>query len=68
LRHALPDIRQTALVICGERDTLTPPQASYYLAEHMPNARLVAIGGAAHAPFLSHPDEFMKYLTSFLHG
>ncbi|MDD2914312.1 MAG: pimeloyl-ACP methyl ester esterase BioH [Gallionella sp.] len=68
LRHALPDIRQAALVICGERDTLTPPQASHYLAEQMPNARLATIGGAAHAPFLSHPDEFMKHVTSFLHG
>ena len=68
LRSALPDIGQAALVICGERDTLTPPQASHYLAEQMPNARLAIIKGAAHAPFLSHPDEFMGHLTSFLHG
>ncbi len=67
LRGALPDIRQPALVVGGERDTLTPPQASHYLVAQLPDARLVEIGGAAHAPFLSHPDEFMKHLTSFLH-
>ena len=67
LRSALPGIRQPALVVGGERDTLTPPQASHYLAAQLPNARLAEIKGAAHAPFLSHPDEFMKHLMSFLH-
>ncbi|MBI5438512.1 MAG: alpha/beta fold hydrolase [Nitrosomonadales bacterium] len=67
LRGALPGIMQPALVIAGERDTLTPPQASHYLAAQMPNARSVTIKGAAHAPFLSHPDEFMRHMMSFLH-
>jgi pimeloyl-[acyl-carrier protein] methyl ester esterase len=67
LRGELPGITQPALVVCGERDTLTPPQASHYLAAQLPAARLVEIKGAAHAPFLSHPDEFMKHLVSFLH-
>ena len=67
LRGALPGIVQPALVVCGERDTLTPPQASHYLAAQLPDARLAKIEGAAHAPFLSHPDEFMKHLMSFLH-
>ncbi len=67
LRSALPDIRQPALVIAGERDTLTPPQASQYLASHLPDARLATIRGAAHAPFLSHPDEFMEHILDFLY-
>ncbi|MDD5299583.1 MAG: alpha/beta fold hydrolase [Gallionella sp.] len=66
LRSALPDVKQAALVIGGERDTLTPPQASRYLAAQMPNARLAIIGAAAHAPFLSHPDEFMMQLKRFM--
>lgn len=67
LRDALPGMAQPALVVCGERDTLTPPEASRYLAAQLPDARLVEIRGAAHAPFLSHPEEFMKHLMSFLH-
>ncbi len=47
LRNALPEIRQPALVIAGERDRLSPPQASRYLAQAMPNARAVEIRGAA---------------------
>lgn len=68
LRSALPDIKQPALVMAGERDTLTPPQASQYMVAQMPEARLATIGGAAHAPFLSHPDEFVKHVVNFLHG
>ncbi|HEX5337115.1 MAG TPA: alpha/beta fold hydrolase, partial [Gallionella sp.] len=67
LRGALPGIAQPALVIAGERDTLTPPQASEYMAAQLPHARLATIRGAAHAPFLSHPDEFMKHMKSFLY-
>lgn len=67
LRSVLPGIHQPALVVGGERDTLTPPQAAHYLAAQLPNARLALIEGAAHAPFLSHPDEFVEHLMSFLY-
>ena len=67
LRNALSGIKQPALVVGGERDTLTPPLASHYLASRLPDARLVSIRGAAHAPFLSHQDEFFEHMMSFLH-
>ena len=67
LRGSLPKIGQPVLVIAGERDKLTPPDASHYLAQSLPNARAVVVGGAAHAPFLSHPQIFIDHLKSFLH-
>ncbi len=67
LRSALPGVKQAALVIAGERDTLTPPPAAQYLASHLPNARLASIKGAAHAPFLSHPEQFLSHAVDFLH-
>ena len=67
LRASLPEIHQAALVIAGVRDTLTPLPASQYLATKMPNARLAVIGGAAHTPFLSHPELFVEQLVDFLH-
>jgi len=67
LRAELPAIRQRTLVIAGERDKLTPPAASSWLAQTMPAAKLQIIAGAAHAPFLSHPDQFAQQLKSFLH-
>jgi pimeloyl-[acyl-carrier protein] methyl ester esterase len=67
LRSELPQVRQPALVIAGERDKLTPPEASDYLAQAMPAARLVKVAGAAHAPFLSHQDIFVAHVKNFLH-
>jgi len=67
LRAGLPQIAQKTLLIAGERDKLTPPEASYYLAQTMPSARVVEVAGAAHAPFLSHPDIFVEQVKSFLH-
>ena len=66
MRAGLGYIAQAALVIAGERDTLTPAAASAYLAQAMPNARLAEIQGAAHVPFLSHSDLFVKHVTEFL--
>ena len=66
LRDVLPEIKQPTLVIAGERDKLSPPQASHYLAQQMPNARVVEIEGAAHAPFLSHREEFVKQVLDFM--
>jgi pimeloyl-[acyl-carrier protein] methyl ester esterase len=67
MRGELRDIMQPTLTIAGERDKLTPPQASHYLAQVLPAARAVEIAGAAHAPFLSHPDLFVEHIKRFLH-
>jgi len=67
LRSQLRNITQPTLVVSGERDKLTPPEASSYMAHLMPNARVVKVEGAAHAPFLSHPEIFIEHLKCFLH-
>ena len=66
LRDVLPEIEPPALVIAGERDKLTPPEASHHLAQSLPNASMVEIRGAAHAPFLSHADAFVKHVVGFM--
>lgn len=68
LRAELPAIRQPALLIAGERDKLTVPEASFYMAQTLVDARVVEIAGAAHALFLSHPEAFVGQITDFLHG
>jgi pimeloyl-[acyl-carrier protein] methyl ester esterase len=68
LRDGIADVAQSTLVISGERDVLTPPGAGRWLAANMPKARFVGIDGAAHAPFLSHPDVFGAAVEAFLDG
>jgi pimeloyl-[acyl-carrier protein] methyl ester esterase len=66
LREMLPQISQPTLVIAGERDKLSSPQASNFLAGKLPNALGVEIRGAAHAPFLTHPGEFVERVVKFM--
>ena len=66
LRESAPRIAQPTLVIAGERDTLTPHAAGRWLAAAIPGAQFHEIAGSAHAPFLSHRDEFLAALEQFL--
>ena len=66
LRATLPRLRQPTLVLAGERDMLTPAAASAYMAQALPDARLMCVAGAAHAPFLSHPDMVVERMVGFL--
>ena len=68
LRAEIANVAQPTLVISGERDVLTPPGAGRWLAAHLPNAHFVGISGAAHAPFLSHPDVVDAAVEAFLDG
>lgn len=67
MRTQLIKIAHKSLVIAGERDRLSPLAASAFLAQTLPAARLVKIAGAAHAPFLSHPDIFVQHVMDFMH-
>jgi pimeloyl-[acyl-carrier protein] methyl ester esterase len=65
LRHTsllplLDSITQPVTLIHGRRDTLIPWTAARALQERLPQARLHILPGAAHAPFLSHADEFLR--------
>ncbi len=68
LRPLLPGISTPALVLAGQYDRVTPPSASRALAEALPDARYVEFRRAAHAPFLSHPDEFVRLVVEFMEG
>jgi pimeloyl-[acyl-carrier protein] methyl ester esterase len=68
LRRALPLLRVPVLVIAGQRDRVIRPAAARALAAGLTDASYVEIAGAAHVPFLSHPVQFVKHLTRFLHG
>jgi pimeloyl-[acyl-carrier protein] methyl ester esterase len=66
LREEVAEIAQRTLVIAGSRDTLAWPAAGRWLATALPRATYDEIAGAAHAPFLSHPDAVRASLTAFL--
>ena len=66
LREAVTRIAVPTLVVTGANDRLTPPGAGDWLAGQIPGARLEQIAGAAHAPFLSHPDAVAQAVGGFI--
>ncbi len=71
LRHAdlrphLSALDCDTLLIGGEHDALFRPAAAQQTLPLIPRATLDIIKGAGHAPFLSHPDQFLHSLTNFL--
>jgi pimeloyl-ACP methyl ester carboxylesterase len=63
--ETLPSIGVPTLVVVGEYDE--PFQAaSRYMATKIPDAELVVIDRAGHAPPVTHPAEFNAALRSFL--
>jgi pimeloyl-[acyl-carrier protein] methyl ester esterase len=66
LRPALHRIAQPTLVLHGARDTLAPLAAAEYTAAQLPHGHLAVIDGAGHAPFLSHPEQFLDAVEKFM--
>ena len=66
LRNILPGVECPVLLLHGDSDTICPPAAAHYMASHLPDARLMLLPGAGHAPFLSRPEEFNRILRDYL--
>lgn len=66
LRPLLPAVRCETLFLYGERDRLVSVKTAQWLTANMRTATSNVVRGAAHAPFLSHPDEFLRVLETFL--
>ena len=66
LRGELARLQVPTLVIAGGYDRLTPPGAGKALADGIPGGRYALIPKSAHAPFISHADEFISLLIAFM--
>lgn len=66
LRAELDKLACPLLAIMGEYDRLTPPDAGRALAAAVPDGAAWVVERAAHAPFLSHPEDFERRVTEFI--
>jgi pimeloyl-[acyl-carrier protein] methyl ester esterase len=66
LRLLAPRIAQPTLVIAGQNDRVTSPAAARWLAATMPDARLVEVPRAGHAPMVSHAAEVAAAIQDFV--
>jgi pimeloyl-[acyl-carrier protein] methyl ester esterase len=66
LRELARSIDVPTLVVAGQYDRVTPPQAAQALVRLLPQAQLLQIPRAGHAPFLSHPAAVGAALLDFM--
>jgi 3-oxoadipate enol-lactonase len=52
-------------IIVGELDQATPPSDARLMADHIPNARLAIISGAAHLANIEQPEAFNQIVGAF---
>jgi pimeloyl-ACP methyl ester carboxylesterase len=62
----LEKMQVPTLVISSSADQLTPVKYGQFLAEHIPNARLVVIENAGHMMMLERPNEVAEAMRKYL--
>jgi 3-oxoadipate enol-lactonase len=65
-RHRAAAIEVPTLVLCGEEDTVTPPDLSRDLANLIAGAKLQLIAGAGHLGNIEQPGVFNKAVEEFI--
>jgi len=62
----LQEIRVPVLIVVGEEDRITPPEASKLMHEKIAGSRLSVITQAGHLSNMERPDEFNRELKIFI--
>lgn len=62
LRSRLRELKLPVDVLLGQRDTLVPVSVQTDLRDQLPHARVEVVEKCGHAPFLSHPYEFLQWM------
>jgi len=64
----LPRVQTRTLILCGEKDVMTPPKFSEALRDSIPGAQLEIVPEAGHMLMLEQPDAVAKSLEQFLNA
>ena len=64
--EALGRLSMPTLIVCGAEDRIASPEESRHLLSLIPDAELVLIDGAAHAPYAERPDQYNAAIAKFL--
>jgi len=62
----LGQVKTPTLVLHGTQDSRVPLATAYYLAEHLPDARLYLFEGVGHLPIFTATSEFCDVLRRFV--
>ena len=68
IRAVLPTIAIPTLVIHSRDDKVIPVPCGRYLADHIPGARYLEVGGADHAPWHTEPNRILAEVENLVTG
>lgn len=66
VRKEIENITATTVVICGDKDAMTPPKWSHYLRAHIPDSEAYFVKDSGHMLPLEKPDTLARLMQSFL--
>jgi pimeloyl-[acyl-carrier protein] methyl ester esterase len=60
MRAAIKVINQPVLLMHGKQDVITHPDAAKWMNRELLHSELIVLNDCGHAPFLSHPGQFVE--------
>jgi pimeloyl-ACP methyl ester carboxylesterase len=66
VREELPKIALRSLVVCGDKDRMTPPKFSHYMNANLPQSEIRFVKDSGHMLPIEKPDAFGAVVQSFL--
>ena len=67
-RARLPEITARTLIVCGDKDRMTPPKWSHYLHANIAGSELYFVKDSGHMLSLEKPDALASVIQAFLAG
>jgi sigma-B regulation protein RsbQ len=65
-RHDVPQVTVPSLIMQCAQDAIAPEAVGQWLARHLPNSTYQALDATGHCPHLTHPDETVRVIRSYL--
>ena len=68
IRESLSRLDLPVFIMWGEKDRVVPVEHGYYMANHIPGAKLAVVEGVGHMPFYEKPEECNRLILDFIEG
>lgn len=68
IEQTLPQVQQPALVLCGSKDRVTPPEWCYQVALTLPHGELTVLGGPGHEAMIAEGESAAERVLHWLDG